>query len=251
MPMNSQRQGHTPGLVAGVALAPATAIGSYVRRARVFHPRGTVLWGSVLPVAGNGSLHDAGARLAGAVLVRFSGAWWKTRQWPDVLGCALRFTHASAPSVTPLAGDQDLLLATVRVPITTLLAPLSTRVDDYLRNRYFGVSPFVFPPLGRIKLRLSPVHSAPHPGSRHERLLDALRAKPIELQLEARSAHVGSRYAPIARLVLTEHVSLDQETLSFDPFRSGRQLMPTGFVHGLRIASYAASRRARAAAGAR
>jgi len=249
--MDPQLGGRVSGLVAGIALAPATAVGSYVRKARVFHPRGVVLWGRVLPVAGRDPLHEAGARLAGAVLVRFSGAWWKTRQWPDVLGCALRFTHAGAPSVTPLAGDQDLLLATVRVPVTTMLAPLSTRVDDYLRNRYFGVSPFVFPPLGRIKLRLSPVQAAAHAGTRQERLVAALRANPIELRLEARSAHVGSRYQPIATLELGEHVALDQEALSFDPFRSGRLLTPTGFVHALRVASYAASRRARAAVRAR
>src|SRR5690348_9695918 len=105
-----------PGLIAGAALAPATAIGSFVRRSRVFHPRGVVLWGSVKPVQAPAALHDAGAQLAGQVLVRFSGAWWKTRQWPDVLGCALRFTRSPVPSVQPRPGDQDLLLATVRVP---------------------------------------------------------------------------------------------------------------------------------------
>jgi hypothetical protein len=222
-----------------------------VRHARVFHPRGVVLWGSAVPVAGSDALHDAGARLAGAVLVRFSGAWWKTRQWPDVLGCALRFTRAPAPSVEPQPGDQDLLLATVRVPATTLLAPLATRVDDYLRNHYFGVSPFVFPPLGRIKLRLAPTQHSPGGSTRQERLLAGLDDAPIELQLQARSARLRSRYAPIASIVLREPVAIDQEALSFDPFRTGRDLTPSGFVHSMRIASYAASRRARPGARVR
>jgi hypothetical protein len=183
--------------------------------------------------------------------VRFSGAWWKTRQWPDVLGCALRFTRAPAPSVDPQPGDQDLLLATVRVPATTLLAPFATRVDDYLCNHYFGVSPFVLPPLGRIKLRLEPTQRSPGGSTRQERLLAGLDDAPIELELQVRSARLRSRYAPIATIVLREPVAIDQEALSFDPFRTGRGLTPSGFVHSMRIASYAASRRARPRARAR
>lgn len=223
------------GVIAGAALAPVFAVGSYVRRARVLHPRGSVLWGHVVAIAGEGPGHELGARLAGSVLARFSGAWWKHHEWLDVLGCALRFTHASAPSAQAAFGDQDLLLATIRVPMTTLFAPLTTRVHDYLGNSYFGVSP---------------EHPAPAGASRGERLDLALDAG-LRLKLEARPAQLGAPYQPIADIHLCERVLLDQEALSFDPFRDGCGLSPVGFVHSMRIASYAASRKGRAAARSR
>lgn len=247
--MRSSALSRVPGLVAGAALAPLTAVGSYLRRSRLFHPRGTLLWGYVTAVPGPASLHEAGARLEGPVLVRFSGAWWKSRQWLDVLGCALRFTAAPEPSTNPRRGDQDLLLATVRNPLTTLLAPLGTRVDDYLRNRYFGVSPFAVEPLGRVKLRLTPAVQFGPPGAgREQRLNAALRKGPIRLTLEARPNRLAARYLPLATLELFERVDLDQEALRFDPFQTGRGLRPVGLVHSMRVASYAASRRARGSA---
>jgi hypothetical protein len=182
------------------------------------------------------------------VLIRFSGAWWKERQWLDVLGCALRFTHASAPSVRPLHDDQDLLLATVRVPATTLLAPLTTHVEDYLRNAYFGVSPFTAPGVPKLKLRLRTILPlASDADSRSESLaLSIAGAKhPIRLKLEARRAIPMAPYMPIAEIELIEPVELDQAALSFDPYRAGRDVHPAGVVHAMRIPVYAASRRAR------
>jgi hypothetical protein len=239
------RSGSLLGAVAGTALAPVLALGSFVRRARVFHPRGTVLWGRVRSATNEEPWRDLAAQLEGSVLVRFSGAWWKERQWPDVLGCALRFTRAEAPSLDARADDQDLLLATVRVPLTTLLAPLTTHVNDYLKNRYFGVSPFRAGALGRVKVRLSPAHTVQARGSRGERLDAALAEGALTLLLEIRPAKLGSAYRPLAQLALTTRVDIDQEQLRFDPYRSGRQLRPAGFVHGLRLPVYAASRAAR------
>jgi hypothetical protein len=233
------------GIVAGSALAPLAAVGSAVRRARVFHPSGTVLWGKVTPFKRYDEWSELAERLGGSALVRFSGAWWKERQWPDVLGCALRFTEASEPSVEPIWGDQDLLFATVRVPATTLFAPLTTHVDDYLSNAYFGVSPFTDPQLGRIKLRLVADHAGPRAASRAESLDRALEQEPVRLRLEARNAAPKSAYHTIAEIDLYERVQLDQEKLSFDPYRTGRDLSPAGFVHALRIPVYSASRQAR------
>lgn len=231
------------GLLGGLLLAPVTATGSFLRRARVFHPRGVLLRGVAVPAEGSSLHHEVGARLAGPVLARFSGAWWKTRDWPDVLGCALRFSDPGSGR-----SEQDLLLATVRVPLTTLLAPLSTHVDDYLRNDYFGVAPFWVPPLGRVKLRLTPMRTPAADGSRNQRLASAAQRAPVRLQLEMRAAHLGAPYHSVAVLELDEVEATDQEALHFDPFKTGRDVTPTGFVHGLRVASYAASRWARGAA---
>lgn len=246
--MDSTMFRRASGVAAGAALAPWAAFGSAVRRARVFHPRGTLVWGTVTPIGRVDEWRELGERFRGSVLIRFSGAWWKERQWLDVLGCALRFTHASAPSITPLADDQDLLLATVREPATTLLAPLTTHVDDYLRNAYFGVSPFTAPGVPKLKLRLRailPLTSEAE--SRSERLaLSVTRAKhPIRLTLEARRAIPMAPYMRIADIELLAPVELNQAALSFDPYRAGRDVHPAGVVHAMRIPVYAASRHAR------
>ena len=248
MAFESKRQ--FVGLVGGAALAPVTALGSYLRGSRLFHPCGICLRGEAWPVESADGFGEAGTRLAGTVLARFSGAWWKSRQWPDVLGCALRFTGEGRLDPTPRATDQDLLLATIRHPLTTLLATFSTHVDDYMSNAYFGVSPFQIAPKGRVKLRLSPMQATPSGRTRNKRLLRALECGPFPLLLEARPDRLGSRYRPIVRIELVERVELDERALRFDPFATGRGFVPTGLVHALRVAAYAASRRARDAATA-
>ena len=67
----------------------------------------------------------------------------------------------------------------------------------------------------------------------------------MRLTLEARAHRLGTRYQRIAEIELVERVQIDEAQLRFDPFVAGRDFRPVGFVHGLRVASYAASRRAR------
>lgn len=246
--MHTRSASELLGLVTGAALAPLFGLGSVVRRARVLHPNGLLLRGVATALPEDSELAALGSRLAGPVLARFSSGWWKEREWPDVLGCALRFTRAEVPSAEAQHGDQDLLLATVRVPLTTLLAPLTTHVDDYLRNHYFGVSPFEAGMRDRIKLRLSPDGPAPELDTRAERLNAALAEGPIGFVLHARAARLAAQYSPILRIELSQRVELDQEQLRFNPFRTGRELEPAGFIHALRIPAYAASRTGRAAA---
>ena len=232
------------GLIAGFLLAPFTGFGSLVRRARVFHPVGVVLSGRVVPL-GTREYNDLGIRLAGPVLARFSSAWWKREELPDVLGCALRFGSASAELIEPEPGDQDLLLATIRFPATTLFAPLSTRFHDFLANAYFGVSPFRIRGMGRCRVRVVPV-SGPVDGETREEKLRALLARgPVRLRIEVKYDRPAAHYEPAALIELTK-CRADDPALSFDPFRTGRGIEPAGFVHHLRVAAYAASRYARA-----
>src|SRR5687768_1326878 len=128
------------GRTLGVLLAPITGSVSALRRARMFHPAGICVAAQVHAIDGDA----LGERLAGPALARFSSAWWKRREWRDVLGIALRFTSASAERQGARAepGDQDLLLATIRRPWTMALAPLTTDHRDFLANHYYGVSPF-------------------------------------------------------------------------------------------------------------
>jgi hypothetical protein len=48
-------------------------------------------------------------------------------------------------------------------------------------------------------------------------------------------------YAAVARLALLSVEDVEQDHLRFSPFRTGRGVVPRGFVHALRRGAYAAS----------
>lgn len=243
--MQYQRVTDSAGLAAGELLAPLAGVGSELRHARLFHPRGLTLRARAFPTSASGPHRTAGSRLAGDVLVRFSSGWWKRHEWPDVLGCALRFTKANPPIGKPTAGDQDLLLATIRHPLTTLLAPFTTNVKDYLANDYFGVSPFRVEPLGEVTLRLVPERLPSMGHTRDARLLFAMLNRTVRMVLEARPRHRGAPYQALAIVELLEPFGLKDDRLRFDPFQTDRGFEPVGFVHHLRVAAYKASQKAR------
>jgi hypothetical protein len=248
------------GRIGGVLLAPLTFALSWARRARMFHPDGTLFRAEVRPLAELGPPDGLARRLAGAGLVRLSSAWWRGgKEWRDVLGCALRF-----------GPEQDLLFATIRSPWTMALAPLTTETHDYLANDYYAVSPFEAEGVGLVKLRLRRPPPVPlaHPGhlSREEQLrrqvaagqaaftLEWLRLPPTRgLRGAVAGARAGTaldpaaRWEPVVEVKLLEPVAMDQRALRFSPFRDGRGLSPRGFVHALRRAAYAASRAGRGA----
>jgi hypothetical protein len=241
--------------VAGLALAPFTGLLSAARQSRMFHPCGLVCSGEAVSVASGGPAGEVGARLAGPVLIRWSSAWWKTGEWIDVLGCALRFSRAPLET-EPKADDQDLLLATIQRPWTLPFAPWTTEDHDFLANHYYGVSPFEVPPLGRIEWRLSARRVArASGGSRDERLERAIAEGNATVLLEwapypgplARPR--ASQFMPLLEIRMLGFIELDQRALRFDPFRHGRGVEPVGFVHGLRRATYWASQALRPAAG--
>jgi hypothetical protein len=261
----ASRIGELLGSACGVLLAPALGALSALRRARVLHPSGITCHAEVTG-CGEGALWGLlGARLEGPALVRLSGAIWKEREGPDVLGLALRFTRSSPlvfderTCAEPRPGDQDLLLATVWRPWTLFLGPFTTRPHDFLANRYYAVSPFRVRGMpgptpacvGAIEWRAVPVSRAPGGRSRAERLAAALARGEARWTLEARPYRrvidVLARRAwhPVAQITLLEPVAVDQAALRFDPFRAGRGIEPVGFIHALRRASYGASQYAR------
>ena len=52
-------------------------------------------------------------------------------------------------------------------------------------------------------------------------------------------------WEPFARLELEGQAEIDPPALRFSPFLDGRGVHPQGFVHHLRVGTYAASQRAR------
>jgi hypothetical protein len=229
------------GTVVGWLMAPVTGAVSAMRRARMFHPEGKVYRAEVT-AARDTRWPEVAARLTGPALVRLSSAWWRGgKELPDALGFALRF----ARSPDRLSdGDQDLLLATIQRPWTTLLAPLKTRVHDFLMNDYYGVSPFDIDGVGRVKLRLVGPRLSCEGGSREERLQRAVDDGRAVLLLEVRPRDRHG-WQSLVEVALVEAVEIDQEALRFSPFRDGRGLRPRGLVHALRRGAYAASQRLR------
>ena len=239
------------GLVAGKLLAPITFTTSRVRHARMFHPDGVTYQARVETCGDALDLYTLGRRLSGDAIVRLSSAWWRGKEWPDVLGIALRFQSPGSHPLTPGIEDQDLLLATVRFPWTTPFAPLATRFGSFLWNHYHAVSPFEVPDVGRVKLRLrSPRLENTGPLSRVEHLERAVVEGRAEWVLEVRRLNrmpLLRQWEPVATVTLTRAIDVDQTALRFSPFRVGRELTPVGFVHYLRVAAYAASQRGRPA----
>lgn len=210
----------------------------------MFHPSGHTFTGKIDAVIG-GSFDALGARLDGRALVRVSGALWKSeREWFDVLGVGLR-VHPGGGEITETAepGDQDLLFATIRSPLTMALSPFTTDASNFLSS-YWAVSPFEAPPVGRVKFRLRPIGRAEIGGTRIERLREAVGRGEAGWWLEARRTLTLS-WHPVAVIQLEREVFLDQAALSFDPFRAGADVTPVGLVHAIRRAAYAASQRAR------
>lgn len=228
------------GRLVGWAWSPWFAAAGALRGARALHPRGDVYVATVQPCAGPG--HALGERLAGRALVRCSGALWKrTVAWPEVLGVALRFRGVRAPSAEAHPRDQDLLFATVRHPWLVGVAPLLTDASDYLDARYFAVSPFDVPDLGRVTFRVDPLACSYASGTRSAKLAEAVRHGGARFVLSACVAGTHEWLA-VATIQLDARAAVDGEALRFSAFRNGLELFPRGFVHALRKGAYAASR---------
>jgi hypothetical protein len=237
------------GSLIGRLWAPGVAIISRARHGRMFHPEGLTFAGHVRPQQPGPALDALAQRFHGRVLVRCSAALWRGgREHRDVLGFALRIRRGEGAALDEHVedGDQDLLFATIRSPLTMLLSPLLTDATDFVDNRYWAVSPFAVMD-GRYELRISPVDPPAHEPLRQpraSRLLTAVRARRAVWSLEARATFT-LRWHPIARIELDRPTTIDQAALAFEPCRDGLGLAPVGLVHAIRRATYAASRAAR------
>lgn len=249
--MNTASMRETAGLWVGKLLAPTVASISSARRARMFHPVGRT-YRATIEVAQDleAPWSELAVRLSGSALARFSGALWRGFEHWEVLGVALRLRENESISADRAATDQDLLFATIVSPFTMPLSPFTTNAHDYLANHYWAVSPFDVGDSRHVKFRLSPTapdrqqQSRPSRVHRDAALLEAVAKDSISLRLEARHTFELS-WRCLATVRLRAPVDLDQEALRFSPFQTGRGVVPSGFVHALRRATYPASQAAR------
>jgi hypothetical protein len=233
----------TIGEAIGELWAPAISAITRWRHARMFHPSGITFAGTSQPVAG--PFEALGRELSGRVLARLSAALWRGGfEHLDVLGFALRFRRGAGADLDerPAPGDQDLLTATIRSPLTMLASPLFTDATDFAGNTYWAVSPFAHE-LGRIELRLVPIDPPNRtPDSRADRLRAAVAAGRGAWWLQARKT-LTLHWHSVAHIDLDHELALDQAQLAFDPFRGA--LRPVGLVHAIRRAVYIAGQAAR------
>lgn len=235
------------GDAAGAVLSPLAALGTRLRHERLFHPAGACYRARVLAATIEQPQARLAHRLAGEALVRFSSALWRDERRPDILGVAVRFQ--AHPGAAPAAGDQDLLFATVRSPLTLAGALLTTRRHDFLANYYYGVSPFEADGVGRARLRLVAHGNGVRATQRFERLAGSVSQGLVGLRLEIK-VRGEARWRPLVLLEICGPLPVDQRALRFDPFRAGRGLVPAGFVQHIRRPVYALAQRTRRGANA-
>lgn len=223
----SELFGYLIGFPVGIILAA----GSILRNARIFHPRGLVFCGDVE------MLPESPIQLGPHALIRFSGGWWKHREWPDVLGLSLRTSHQKITSPRPGKDDRDLLFASFRRPWELFFAPFFTDYHDYLLNSYYAVSPFLLFDGRKIDLMVDPVRGRRSRGSREENLTGEVISGKVVLRLMMKETSRES-WKMIGRIHVREESHVDQEALRFHPFNSGPQMRPFGFIQHMRKGAY-------------
>ncbi len=241
------RLGEALGRVVGGILAPWAALGSLARNARLFHPDGVVYWANIEPIVQEGIHGEFAKRLRGPALVRFSGGVWRNeKEWPDVLGIAIRFVSSKSARVqTPAPGDQDLLFVTSRRSMLLPLAPLFTNTHDFLANDYHALLPFAVDDIGRVKFRIVAMRIPAQTGKRREKLAARVAAGTAVFRIEMKVMKLGAKWREVATVDIREKANVDQKALAFYPFRSGRGIVPVGAMQMIRAAVYPASALAR------
>jgi hypothetical protein len=250
-----KRLGEMLGLWAGSVVAPMSAIGSWLRRSRFFHPQGIYFKAEVQVAMMNPTPpFDTIAQglSQGDALVRLSAGIWDMKRglFPDVLGFAIRFNTDAAADFEPQHDSQDLLLATSRRLITLPLAPLMTNQRDFLANNYYGMARFELAEQPNMILRIKPLtQSASSNKNRYDKIRDAVTSGDVDFLLEAASKSDPNNWFALVRIRLQTEVDLDDRMVKFWPFLIGQDIRPQGFTQFMRPIPYLSSQWARDARG--
>ncbi|HEU4409051.1 MAG TPA: hypothetical protein VFS43_27580 [Polyangiaceae bacterium] len=238
------------GYITGALTSPAFALGSCLRRARVFHPDGVVFAATCEPATDEAALGPLAARLAGSAVVRLSeGLFRRGRELPDVLGCAIRLRGPRSAAAELAPDDQDLLFGTFRSIVTLPFAFVTTDTRNYLLNTYFSAVPYEIAGVGVVLLRLVPTVRGAGVGVNREARLENARQRGLAgflLELRPRFLPIVP-WRPLVSLRLGEPLALGSGALGFSPWQSGMGLRPYGFVQATRAVPYRLSQAARAA----
>jgi hypothetical protein len=239
-------------LWAAAAAGPAVAGGFYalaaLRRRRSLHPTGAGYQGWLQvpddsPARPGVALFQAGA--THPALLRFSRGAGLPEPLPDALGVAIKLPDAHGPGA-----DQDLLLtsSTDRPLLRRLLFP----ARSFVRGAFSSALPYDLAS-ERVVLLLVPMHASDGrsasgvgrwPGGGALAELHAVAAK--GLRFELRTARSFGRSQPLATVTTGAPLPAEQtEALRFNPWTTGPEIRPSGWLNLLRDAAYRASQRGR------
>lgn len=230
----------TPGPAEAVAGATFGAL-SWLRGARIFHPRGVGYSGALrieraqAGYSGVPLLERPGEHRA---LFRFSRGGGLPEPLPDVLGLALRLLD-----VHGRGRHQDFLL------VSSADGPLLHHLLLPGLRGFFGQS-FSSVLLYRVggKLRLVGAQPTGRTAGGGSGDLDALvdAGERGDLRFRLALASLSGRWRPVGELDVRARMSdAETEQLAFTPWNAGGGIRPVGPLMGLRRAAYRSSQRAR------
>lgn len=240
------------GLWAGSMLAPLLTMGSFLRQARVFHPRGIYFQAKVEPAQNvDPKFADLADGLSkGDTLIRLSAGFSKMRRsmLPDVLGMAIRFNTKASDDFAVQAGTQDVLMITSKTALMLPFAALQTNQNDFLANLYHGMGNYEITDQNGMRLRLTPLPQSGSSGEdRYEKIRDAVATDMVAFLLETASNANPDHWYPLVRIQLTDEVKIDDRKMSFWPFFTGQGIRPQGFIQYMRPVPYLSSQFVRTA----
>jgi hypothetical protein len=234
------------GLWTGSMLAPLLTLGSLLRQARVFHPRGIYFQAKAEPAD---NVDPQFATLAdglskGDALVRFSAGLSKMRRGvlPDVLGVAVRFNTSANNDFEVKKDTQDLLMVTARNVLTLPIAALKTDQRDFLANLYYGMGCYELADQPGMQLRLTPLRQSGSSGEdRYDMLRELVATDEVAFMLETASVSEPGQWYPLVRIRLVSEAKIDDRKMSFWPFYTGQDIRPQGFIQYMRPVPYLSS----------
>jgi hypothetical protein len=234
----------------GGVVAPVFAVGSLLRRARVFHPRGIHFRATVEAAEGLESPFSeiADGLAQDAALVRLSTGLYRSDRGmlPDVLGFTIRFNVADTVMFMAQESSQDLLMVTSRSVLTLPIAVLRTNQRDFLDNVYHGMAKFELADRPNMRLRLVPLTPPEDSNAdRYTKIRNAVADGDAVFQLEAASQSNPDQWIRLVQIHLQSEVTVDEGATMFWPFRTGQDIRPQGFVQFMRPVPYLLSQWAR------
>lgn len=211
----------TLGYFGGYLFGATFGLGSFIRRSKMFHAQGYVFKGKC-----------ESKLLHGPVVMRFSSALWKHKEWPDVLGMAIKFGEGK--------DTQDLLFVTTNRVWKLPINIFTSHFTDFSKNIFYSITPFEVN--GKhLKFRAYCENHA-EGENREERIRHLVNSGLASFIIEAKEQN---EWEKVAHITLQKEILLDQQELSFSPFNQGQNLRPVGFVNFLRLRSYQMSQAGR------
>ncbi len=226
--------------VTSTSIATTLGVLAALRRGKPVHPKGAV-YDARLLISGSPSAPPATLLQEPRehrAIVRFSRSVGWPEPLPDLLGMSIRVLDAYGPGE-----HQDLMLiSSIDLPV---LHHIFVPVRDAWQAPYSSSLPYRAGD-ARFLIGVLPRLAGPRPsGTTEFDRLDAA-ARDDRLSFDLAVARVEGRFQPMGQIRLNGRLSPDLDALRFNPWNTGGNLEPAGW---LQAARYQAYRRSQAAWG--